>query len=820
VTRALPVVGVLVLVLVMPTWATQTLAEGQTTPIKQRFHKALFMPAGHELVVTGDNPSAQAVTLVLRMDDGKSRAYATRVNYERVLPPGPFTLRFAVSGLRTPSGRILDSGDIRALMLFVADGQPELKLSKINVEAGLELPAGSHAWDLGPDDGPVFPGFERVGVSDSRLKGKFMRPVHRPSGDALLADGIRGLERLRVALPNGRWRVTVWLEDLGEWEYLPHPLQRTIRANGKVVHQESWTAKDWVERRYLGGYAAEAVLDGDPWQVFGARRGGRTTFSIDINDGWLAVTLTGDGPTAQYLAAMLAEPFDSKQALALVTAARALRFRENWRFLPPSAQRSAQRLTVRSRPFGRAFEPLAAEPVEGFESSHLVAPDTWLTLDYFVVSPRDDLAPRVQLSPPANGAEALPAKLRFGHWRFERPNAQANLLVPTQDHLRGDLEAMTLVAQLPRRLNLRLHVPADTAPGLYRGSLRVASHGQEVAQNISIQVLPVELPDVKRPIGVYLERAPHLGWFKELAGERLASLQCDLRLLRKTGLTGLAPPLATPLESGETQFLSDMTEVRAAGFRHPLLAYTPVKRLARQLVPKAVAKRLAESGADLASRGLGMPVWAIADEPATGGELERAMRELSDALHFAMPNAKIAGQLNNPEQTPLLPLFDVVLLNHGFGVDGEQLSRVRETGAEVWLYNLPRVRLAAGFYLWRVAASGYLQWHARMPTADPFDPTDGRETDVQWLFPATQVCAETPDVHAALFEMSEGIVDLRWLLWLEAAQRDHPQARELLNELKASWPPVWTEAERLGERAAAASRGRIMRLAQALQRML
>ena len=87
-----------------------------------------------------------------------------------------------------------------------------------------------------------------------------------------------------------------------------------------------------------------------------------------------------------------------------------------------------------------------------------------------------------------------------------------------------------------------------------------------------------------------------------------------------------------------------------------------------------------------------------------------------------MPNAKTAGQLNNPDQATLLSYFDVVLLNHGFGVDGEQLTRVRETGTEVWLYNLPRVRLAAGFYLWRVGAGGYLQWHGRMPTADPFDP--------------------------------------------------------------------------------------------------
>ena len=817
--RRVPVTGMLLLLLATPTWASEILAEAQTTPLKQRFLKPLSLPAGHELVVTGENPSAKAVTLVLRIDDGMSRGYATRVNYERVLPSGPFTLRFPASGLRTPSGRMLDPGDVRALMLFVADGQPALELTRLAVEAGLQLPAGSHAWDLGPDDGPLFPGFEPVGVGDSRVEGKFMRPVHRPSGDALLADGIRGLERFRVPLPNGRWRVTLWLEDLGEWEYLPHPLQRTIRANGKVVHHESRTARDWVKGRYLRGYAAEAVLDGDPWQVFRAQRGGRSSFSIDVSDGHLAITLSGDGPASQYLAGMLAEPADNAQALGLVTAARAARFRESWRFLPQSLHQPAKQLTILSRPFTSAPDMQTAELETGSQGSLLAAPDTWLTLDYFVVSPLDDPSPGIQLSPPVNGSDTLPGELRFGHWRFERPNPQATLLVPTPDHLRGDLDAMRLVARVPRRLNLRLHIPAGAVAGHYRGKLRVVSHDQEVERAISIQVLPVALPAVERPVGIYLERAPHLGWFEEFADERSASLQCDLRLLRKAGLTGLAPPLEAPFESGETQFLADMTDVRAAGFRQSLLAYTPVKRLARRLPPRALAERLAETGAALASRGLSMPVWAIADEPAVDGEFRRAMRELSDALHFAMPNAKTAGQLNNPDQATLLSHLDVVLLNHGFGVDGEQLTRVRETGTEVWLYNLPRVRLAAGFYLWRVGAGGYLQWHGRMPTADPFDPTDGRETDVQWLFPATEACPGMPDVHAALFEMSEGIVDLRWLLWLEEAQRKHPEARQLLSELKTSWPPVWDEVERLGEHAAANSRARIMQLAQALQRM-
>ena len=67
----------------------------------------------------------------------------------------------------------------------------------------------------------------------------------------------------------------------------------------------------------------------------------------------------------------------------------------------------------------------------------------------------------------------------------------------------------------------------------------------------------------------------------------------------------------------------------------------------------------------------------------------------------------------------------------------------------------------AGFNLWRSGAKGYLQWHARMPTADPFDPSDGREDDVQFLLPHIVPCPEIQDVDRGLFELAEGIVDLR-----------------------------------------------------------
>jgi hypothetical protein len=108
-------------------------------------------------------------------------------------------------------------------------------------------------------------------------------------------------------------------------------------------------------------------------------------------------------------------------------------------------------------------------------------------------------------------------------------------------------------------------------------------------------------------------------------------------------------------------------------------------------------------------------------------------------------------------------------------------------------------RLAAGFYLWRVKAAGYLQWHARMPTADPFDPTDGREGDIQFLYPTAEICPAVPDLDRNLLRIADGVTDLRWVLWLEQRAIDDPAARKLLADLSAAIPEQWEEAKDLAD---------------------
>ncbi|MGL6499280.1 hypothetical protein ACSZOJ_12650 [Aeromonas dhakensis] len=211
---------------------------GEQTPQRLTFERLPWpIGADDELVIEGHNPAAGPQTLILRVDDAASVNYRSRVNLERIIPPGPFTLRFSLSDWRTAQPRALALDQLTRLYLFMADGAAPLTLTRWYWSPGLTLPAGTIALDLGASDAPRFTGFEPLAPGDPRLLGH-PSPILRPSGDALIRDGLRNLDGVRLEVPKGRYQLTLWLDDPGEWEYLPHPLERSVLIDGEPVWAE------------------------------------------------------------------------------------------------------------------------------------------------------------------------------------------------------------------------------------------------------------------------------------------------------------------------------------------------------------------------------------------------------------------------------------------------------------------------------------------------------------------------------------------------------------------------------------------------------
>ncbi|EKP0315593.1 hypothetical protein JFQ90_000773 [Aeromonas veronii] len=782
-----------------------------------------------ELVIEGHNPSARPQTLILRIDDEASVNYRSRVNLERMVTPGPFTQRFALSEWRTSQPRALALDKLTKLYLFMADKAPSMTIHRWYWEPGLTLPEGTIALDLGAAAAPRFTGFEPLSPGDPRLIGH-PTPILRPSGDPLVRDGLRNLDGVRLDLAKGRYQLTLWLDDPGEWEYLPHPFERSVLVNGEPIWAEQWQPQEWLTQRYLAGQSREALPNPDPWQLFGARQGGPVHVTLNHPGGPLTITLVGHSPDAKYLAGLLLAPYPastSNEALpnsgkdravladataSVLTKQRQL-FLEKWTLAPYSPAPASQQLSL--TPITDAAPTLQIAPLSAADALKqasqpvLAARGSLLLLEFAIHAATDDPAPLLVIQPPEQAGSPLALTPYYGKWHLVRPQASGTLLAPSDQELVEGIAGLTLLAGVPRRLVLQITVPRDAPAGRYLGNIQLLSQQQLVQLPLTIEVLPLALPAASKPVGIYVEAPPYLNWLSpdpEALKEQLAAAsRCDLQRLAKLGITGLSPALPQD-EAGMREVIG---EAVGLGFVPPLLAYTPLKRWGNDPASQLDQWQARQQG--LTASGLPPVAWSLFDEPDLA--TLPAITTLAREMKRRDPAVIRAGHFNHPGQVGLLAEVEIALINAGFGADKADVARVRQHKVTPWFYNLGTPR-AAGFYLWQSGAEGYLQWHGRMPTALPYDPTDGRESDFMLLGP--QAC-EAHRLSHDLLLLQQAIEDLRWLAWLEQEARYQVEAALLLERLRDQLPTRWQVAEQLSSAAWIRWRREIEQLAKGLK---
>jgi hypothetical protein len=115
------------------------------------------------------------------------------------------------------------------------------------------------AWDFGPADGPVAPGFERVLPNDERIGGADLDGLRRPADNQLLNDGIVGVERIEANVPDGNYRIILMTQNLGDQQLMSNPFGSRIAVNGNVLNVNQPSPDDWVEDAVLSNRGVQNI---------------------------------------------------------------------------------------------------------------------------------------------------------------------------------------------------------------------------------------------------------------------------------------------------------------------------------------------------------------------------------------------------------------------------------------------------------------------------------------------------------------------------------------------------------------------------------
>jgi hypothetical protein len=775
------------------------------------------------LVIKGNNPNTESALLVIRLDDASSHDYYSRANLERRVRSGSFELRIPIGGVKKENKKPLAINALKKLYIFNAHkyqterlgtetksaNRQKVSIRSIVFERNQPLPEYIQAYDFGTRHSEVLEGSQQINLtvnnksfSAIKLFGE-MREIERPGPEPWGRDGIAGIEELRLPLEKGLWRIVLFREDLGEWENLPRQMDLALAINGiKQVTANKYDPAQWYQNEYLKFYHQPANID--PWQDIVQHRGLVQSYDFEQTSDQLSIRLLGDSPQQRFISGMILQKLDDKvyqdesNGLLLVNQRREKYFRQHWMV-------ENQLLISKNQPVIKESQSKTLRLAQG--EGRLVE---------FNLELASDATPAWQSSFIDDGGY-VEVRRALPRWRRK---GSAQHIKKRFNHL----SQLKKEAISKGQHKVLIWLKADELQaGRYDFSLAFTNNNENVISNVhlDVEVLAQQLPMNAQKVGIYLDHSPHLQFFKQWQPLQLAQIYCDLNYLDRLDLRALAPPMALPTEDNIKLWLNELALYKEFYGEADLLAYTPYKRLKAVLGEAALKQKMAK----LATLGRGdiQVYWSIADEALK--ETIPLIEQDAQQLHSANQFAKTAGHLNNPNQKALIEPLDLVLINHGFGVSKREITQMHKSisangnqDKRVWLYNMPDFRLAAGAFLWHSGADAYVQWHGRMPTANPYDPTDGREADYQFFYPQPKTCMALPDVDRGLFELAMVQYELRWYLWLElqAEQSSGEQARGLKQKIQQTLGDNWRQSRKVDHLQLDQWREQIMTLAQSL----
>jgi hypothetical protein len=380
-------------------------------------------------------------------------------------------------------------------------------------------PAGIWAFDFGPPDQSVMPGWTPVSNETrySKERGFGWGPAGGTPWDGAARDTTFGPALIRnfceaggynfrVDVPPGRYRVMVIYENSGYWpgEQAMHR-ERRILANGREA---------WKETRPDGPahalYRFEEVepIGADIWETYMAAELARPaffevdaasdgiTFRFEADRVWgskvsaLALHAADDANAAQWLRAQLDEVAAEFRSMAVCLDRPAAGFDvpPDWAKLGFVAwpARIEEEVTPNSAP------PPASKSPDDIGQSRLAARGEHESFCLALRPLRDLGECRLELEPLA-GPAALPAQVQVVWYNTSR--GYGNIAYSVKPHTLRVQDAVALPKDVTRELIVTVRVPEDAPAGEYSGALLVRdAHGSALLRApLKLDVRPVTL---------------------------------------------------------------------------------------------------------------------------------------------------------------------------------------------------------------------------------------------------------------------------------------------------------------------------------------
>lgn len=192
------------------------------------------------------------------------------------------------------------------------------RVMRAGVDGAYVPPPGTVALDFGSPDAPVAKGFERVVTSDPRIAGTGLRPVRRPGDHDLINDGIRGIQKITLKVPDGIYRIVLITQNLGERKLMETPFGREVRVNDSAIAVADDLPQSWIDEAVLTNRGTDLVTrDTGVRNLVQRQDAGFLVIEAAAVNGELVIELRGASEYGTYLNGLVVEPQTRPSSLVL-----------------------------------------------------------------------------------------------------------------------------------------------------------------------------------------------------------------------------------------------------------------------------------------------------------------------------------------------------------------------------------------------------------------------------------------------------------------------------------------------------------------------